>query len=137
MSLLSFLPKSDVKDLWIVISKESTCPNQNIIRGARISNIQFRDAVESVLKAVVHCDQLKSLRLVSTEDVYVDMKSFGDPAKWPFCANRLKKLALHRINYDALFPCKEVYQTITEAEKIEMTYPFFLQYLLFKIFYTF
>ena len=58
--LLSFLPKSDVKDLWIVIKKDYTCPNHNVIRGANVSSEQYCDAVKAVLKTVVHCDQLKN-----------------------------------------------------------------------------
>lgn len=122
-SLLWPLPKSEVKDLWIVIRTDTTCPDYHKHQEMNVSDRQLEEAVKAVLKAVVHCDQLKYLRLVSSsEGVNVDMRNFGNPAKWPFSTNRLKKLALQNIKLDSLFPCDDLFQVISQAEEIEMNY---------------
>ncbi|PWN37321.1 uncharacterized protein FA14DRAFT_152723 [Meira miltonrushii] len=125
-SLLKPLVKSEVKDLWIVIRIDATCPLLHIACARQynenLSDGQLQDAVKAVLETVVQCGHLRNLRLVTTESVIVNMRNFRDPAKWPFAASRLKKLALHNIRYDSLFPCEEVYQIISEAEEIEICF---------------
>ncbi|PWN37325.1 uncharacterized protein FA14DRAFT_13076 [Meira miltonrushii] len=92
-SLLEPLAKSEVKDLWIVIRKDKTCPGRHQHGGPNASSKQLQDAVKAVLKVVVQCAHLQNLRLATTESVMVNTKTFGDPKKWPFAANRFKKLS--------------------------------------------
>ncbi|PWN37316.1 uncharacterized protein FA14DRAFT_152718 [Meira miltonrushii] len=125
-SLLKPLVKSEVKDLWIVIRNDATCPNHHKHYEPKVSRLklkkQFEDAFEAVLKTVVQCGHLKKLRLVSVPSAIVNITDFGEPTKWPFAAVRLQKLAMHNIRYHSLFPCEELYQTISEAEEIELCF---------------
>ncbi|PWN37315.1 uncharacterized protein FA14DRAFT_183414 [Meira miltonrushii] len=123
--LLKHLIKSDVEDLWIVIRMGSTCPEHhqhNEIDETTITRSQLNEAVKTVIRTVVRCDQLKNLRLVANRGVQVTMQDFGEPSKWPFAANRLRKLALHNINYDCLFPNEELYQCISKIEDIKLSF---------------
>ncbi|PWN37319.1 uncharacterized protein FA14DRAFT_183418 [Meira miltonrushii] len=120
--LLNHLIKSEVQDLWIVIRVNSTCPDHHRHTETDWTpkgRYQLREAVKTVIRTVVQCDKLKHLRLVAGDRVYVNIQDFGEPSKWPFAINRLRKLALHNINYDSLFPCEELYQCISEVEDIE------------------
>ncbi|PWN37317.1 uncharacterized protein FA14DRAFT_152719 [Meira miltonrushii] len=63
---------------------------------------------------------LEEVTLVSVPDAIVNTTNFGEPTKWPFAAVRLQKLEMHNIRYGYLFPCEELYQTISEAEEIEL-----------------
>ncbi|PWN37320.1 uncharacterized protein FA14DRAFT_176617 [Meira miltonrushii] len=121
-SLLKPLVKSEVKDLWIVIRQDVTCPNHHKHYEPKVSRKHFENAFEAVLKTVAQCGHLKKLRLVSVPNAIVNITDFGEPTKWPFAAVRLQKLAMHNIRYGSLFPCEELYQTISEAEEIELCF---------------
>lgn len=120
---LNALAASEVQHLWIVMGTELHCCHTHHYnkRHGWIAT-PYKRMVKLVIKAVMQCPNLKSLRLVSTKDVSLATVRTKRSVEWPLANCRLDHLSLIGITFGSLFVDETMYAILSNLRTLELAH---------------